>query len=278
MQLDLLEATLVPRQVAAPVVVFDVETTGTDKAKDQIIELCLQFGLDDGPTRTWRFLPAVPIAPGAQRVHGISMADLAECPSFAACAEEIVHLLEQAEVVVGYNLAFDIDMLQAELERCRMRPIDFSQKSIVDAFRLWQQCEPRSLQHAHQRFVGDRFADAHSASADVAATGRVLEGMLRAFGLEGRPWRDIAEVCDPDRKAWFGPSRHLQWQDGVVVVAFGKYAGTPLQMLATSERGYLQWISDKDFPPHVGETCKKALELGPDAFVQWAAARFGSAE
>ena len=171
---------------AAGIVIFDVETTGIDPARDQVIELCVQFGLE-GEARTWRIKPSVPISPGAQAVHGIAMADLADCPAFGDVATEIIEVFRTAEVLVGYNLAFDIDMLQAELVRIGRPMLDLTDKKIVDPFRLWQQCEPRSLQHAHLRFVGNEFEAAHSATADVAATGRVLQGMLRALqaGLRG---------------------------------------------------------------------------------------------
>jgi len=205
------------------------------------------------------------------------MEDLAGCPSFAACADEIIQVFASAEVVIGYNLAFDIDMLQSEYARLRRPGIDFSGKTIVDAFRLWQQCEPRSLQHAHKRFVGDSFAAAHSASADVAATARVLQGMLRAFGLDDRDWGAIAGVCDPQRSSWVGPSRHLQWDaQGTIVLTFGKHSGTPLHELARSkDSGYLAWIADKDFPAHVIEVCRKALDLAKDDFLAWARRRYG---
>src|SRR5947208_1127801 len=86
----------------------------------------------------------------------------------AAPAEPAAAFAE-TDVIVGYNIAFDIDMLQAEYTRIGKPLLDLTGKKIVDALRLWQQCEPRSLQHAHQRFVGNGFAAAHSASADVAA-------------------------------------------------------------------------------------------------------------
>ncbi len=244
------------------VIVFDVETTGTDRRNDQVIELGVQLGLGDVVEhKTWRFRPDVPIHPGAQAVHGISMADLEGCPSFRDCIDEIAALFERAEVIIGYNIAFDIDMLQSEYERAGKRPLDFSGKTIVDAFRLWQQCEPRSLQHAHQRFVGDRFTAAHSASADVAATGRVLTGMLRAFGLEQQDWGAIAGLCDPQRATWIGPTRHLRWESGVVTLGFGKHAGSPLHKIAHGpDRSFLRWVMEKDFPPHVIEICRAALE------------------
>jgi DNA polymerase-3 subunit epsilon len=259
------------------VLVFDVETTGTDKRNDQVIELCVQYGLDGSQSKTWRIKPSCPINPGAQAVHGISMDELADCPSFGEVADEIVAMFADAEVVIGYNIAFDIDMLQAEFGRLGRYPIDFHGKTIVDAFRLWQQCEPRSLQHAHKRFVGDSFAAAHSASADVAATARVLEGMLRAFGLHDRDWTAIAEVCDPSRSSWVGPSRHLQWDaEGSIVLTFGKHKGAALHVLARgNDAGYLQWVADKDFPAHVIEICKKAQDLEGEEFLAWARRRYG---
>lgn len=260
------------------IIVFDVETTGTDRRRDQVIELCVQFGLgDDAPSQTWRIRPAVEISAGAQAVHGISMEDLAGCPTFGAYRDEILAIFDQAEVLVGYNLAFDIDMLQAEFERLGGRRLDLDGKKVVDAFRLWQQCEPRSLQHAHQRFVGETFAEAHSAAADVAATGRVLLGMLDSFGLGGSDWESVARVCEPERATWVGASRHLQWdEDGEVVISFGKHQGKPLPVLAAGpDSGYLRWIIDKDFPAHVRMICEKALEVPADEFRRWAQQTYG---
>jgi DNA polymerase-3 subunit epsilon len=259
------------------IIVFDCETTGIDFAKDQVIELCIQHGLDAAArSQTWRIKPAVPIAPAAQAIHGISMADLEGCAPFVAYADEIGRVLADADVIVGYNLSFDVEMLQAEYARIGRPPIDLAGKQIVDAFRLWQQCEPRSLQHAHRRFVGDEFAAAHSASADVAATGRVLVGMLRHFELEGRAWSQIASVCDPQRASWVGPSRHLRWEGEVIVVGFGKYLGQPLHELAAGpDRSFLRWVLDKDFPPHVGEICRVALERTGDELVAWVRQRYG---
>lgn len=280
-----LAAPVAPAAAATParILVFDCETTGTDRIQDQIIELCIQHGLeDDALNQTWRIKPTVPIHPGAQAVHGIAMADLEGCPAFAELVDAIVAVFAEAEVIVGYNIAFDIDMLQAELARAGRSPLDLQGKQIVDAFRLWQQCEPRSLQHAHQRFVGNGFAAAHSASADVAATGRVLAGMLRAFNLDGQDWTQIASVCDPDRASWVGSSRHLRWEGEEIVFGFGKHTGAPVHELARGpERSFLRWIIDRpagrDFPPHVVEVCRAALDQPRDEFLGWARRRYGVA-
>jgi DNA polymerase III subunit epsilon len=265
------------------IVIFDCETTGTDRMQDQVIELCVQYGMaDDAASQTWRIKPSVPIHPGAQAVHGIAAEDLEDCPRFADVADAIAQVFLEADVIVGYNVAFDFDMLQAEYTRAGKPLLDLAGKKIVDAFRLWQQCEPRSLQHAHQRFVGNGFASAHSASADVAATGRVLTGMLRAFNLAGDDWEAIANRCDPQRTAtlaarasWLGPSRHLRWEGDVVVLGFGKYASSPVHQIAAGpDRSFLRWVVERDFPVHVGEVCRAALDLPGDEFLAWARRRF----
>src|SRR5262249_44514775 len=106
--------------------------------------------------------------------------------------------------------------------------------------------------------------------------GRVLVGMLRQFELENRDWSQIASVCDPGRASWVGPSRHLRWDGEVIVLGFGKYLGVPLHELAAGpDRGFLRWVIEKDFPAHVGEICRVALERTPEELVSWARTRFG---
>ena len=264
------------------VIVFDVETTGTDKRRDQVIELCVQFGLEGGSSQnqtTWRIKPSIPISPGAQAVHGISMEDLEVCPPFGQVAAAIREMFDRAEVLVGYNLAFDIEMLQAEFARLEQPPLELNGKQVIDPFRLWQQCEPRSLQDAHKRFVGESFSEAHSATADVAATGRVLRGMLHHFQLSA-DWREIARVCEPEREAWVGSSRHLRWDDnGRLVIGFGRHAGVPVAELARGpDATYLMWIANKDFPIHVREICGRALQMDGVALEAWVKRTYGEPE
>ena len=257
-------------------IVFDVETTGIRKDQDQIIELSTQQGLGtEAPRKSWRIKPSVPISPGAQRVHGISMDDLKDCEPFSTHADELRRVFEKADVIVGYNVSFDLDMLQTEFQRIGLPLVDFSKKLIVDPLRLWQRMEPRTLQDAHRRFVGSEFDEAHSADADIAATASVLQGMLKEFDLEGESWERLANICDPGRKQWIGPSRHVKWQEGVPVITFGKHAGRSLSEIAAGpDASYLKWIVGADFPEHVKRVCQAATQHDPDAFVKWVTQEF----
>lgn len=246
---------------AMKVIVLDVETTGTEKATDQIIELCLRFGLEsDAASRTWRIRPDAPMNPEATAVHGITIEALAECPRFVDVAPEILPLITEATLIVGYNVAFDLDMLQAELARAEIPPLSFADKQIIDVLRLWHYVEPRTLVAALAKFCGETLVDAHQATADVAATARVLSSMLSTFGLTDKPLSEIASKADPfaNRAAWIGPSPHIQWDaSGAVIFGFGKYKG---QQVSNADGGFLRWILGKDFPPHVKKICKVALE------------------
>jgi DNA polymerase-3 subunit epsilon len=243
------------------VVVLDVETTGKERATDQIIEMCIRFGIGpDAEARTWRIRPEVPIHPEATSVHGITMEDLATCPLFAAVVAEFLPLIVAADVVVGYNVAFDLDMIQGELSRAKIPPLDLTGKQIVDVLRLWHHVEPRTLVAAHAKFCGVPLVNAHQAEADVAATARVLASMLTAFGFADKPWPEIAAISDPfaKRVTWLGPSHHIQWDEsGAVVFGFGKYKG---QQVGHADAGFLKWVLAKDFPPHVKKICQVSLE------------------
>lgn len=255
------------------VIILDVETTGIDRAKDEIIELAVQFGFGDGdrpgPGEVWRFKPSIPIPAEATAIHGIRDEDVAAASSFGAAAVHVEQVIEAATVVVGYNIEFDLTMIDAALRRVGRR-LDLRGKLIIDPLQLWRVCEPRTLQGAHQRFVGAAFEDAHSAGADVAATGRVLLGMLDNFGHAGKYWDEIATIACPDRATWLGFTTHFIWKDGRVILNFGKHAGTDVRSAAV--KGYLAWMQKQDFPAHVAEIAKAAAGAKSDGeFLRFAA-------
>jgi DNA polymerase-3 subunit epsilon len=256
------------------IVVLDVESTGKERATDQIIEICLRFGLDPtADSRVWRIKPEVPIHPEATGVHGITLEDVASCSVFADVVGDFLPFIVKADVIVGYNVAFDIDMLEAELSRAKLPPMDLRGKLVVDVLRLWHYHEPRTLVAAHQKFCGTELVNAHQAEADVAATARVLASMMSTFGLTDKPWSEIAAISNPfdKRTTWLGPSHHIQWDEsGAVVFAFGKYKGQPVEH---ADRGFLKWVLGKDFPPHVKKICEVSMERR-NQFAAWIAAYY----
>ncbi|MCB0319971.1 MAG: 3'-5' exonuclease, partial [Bdellovibrionales bacterium] len=79
-------------------IIFDLETTGPNPSEDQIIEIAIQYGFDEGSEiKTRRVNPTIPISPAAQAVHGITMEDLKDCPTFKKLAKGIREVFEEAE-------------------------------------------------------------------------------------------------------------------------------------------------------------------------------------
>lgn len=258
------------------ILIFDVETTGTDPERDQIIELALKKGLDAAAeTKSRRFKPSIPIPARATSVHGIRDEDVADCPPIKNVLSSLRDLFAQAEVIVGYNVKFDIEMLQGEFKRAAMRPLDLSGKAIIDPLQLWRRMEPRKLEDAVKRFAKRDHQGAHSALADVEATSEVLLGMLKDFGLGDQSWSELDNFINPEKVNWLGQSHHLRWQDGTAVFGFGKHFGRPVQEVVREDSSYLNWIITKDFPSHVATVLKHSLELDDADFKTWLSKEFG---
>jgi DNA polymerase-3 subunit epsilon len=101
-------------------IVLDVETTGLEaSAGHRIIEIgCVEI-LNRRPTgqKFHRFLnPEREIDAGAQAVHGIELATLAQSPKFAEIASELLEFISGAELII-HNAPFDVGFLDAELAR-----------------------------------------------------------------------------------------------------------------------------------------------------------------
>ena len=239
---------------ASNVLIFDVETTGTHTSKDQIIEIGL--AARGRPAVVRRIKPSVPISPEAQEVHGISMDDLIACGDFSSHAEAIAGVFEWAHVLVGYNVQFDIAMVEAEMARAG-HSCSLSDKIVVDPYRLWQQLEPRKLVDAHLRFVGRELKDAHGVAGDIAGTEAVLKAMAKSMGLKGKTWDELATICEPERANYVNGTRHFIWNEfGVACFGFGQHEGDPLE----AHRDYIQWMTGQDFPQSARDVCRMHLE------------------
>jgi DNA polymerase-3 subunit epsilon len=101
---------------------LDLETTGVKLHRgDKIIEVCIStYDLDDEGvltllgTYTQRVNPLRSIAVEAQRVHGISLEDLRDMPTWPEIAPKIKTIIEGVDLLVIHNRDFDLPFVQAE--------------------------------------------------------------------------------------------------------------------------------------------------------------------
>ena len=96
------------RAISCNAVVLDSETTGLE-GDDQVIEIAV-VDWDGNTLVNQRIRPTVPIGVGAEAVHGISAADLADCPTWPEIAADVRAVLEGRPVVI-FNASYDQRML-----------------------------------------------------------------------------------------------------------------------------------------------------------------------
>lgn len=260
-----------------PLFVVDCETTGTDVARDRIVEIGFQRWEASGMTKEWRSLvnPGVPIPEGAMKVHGITNDTIKGCracgrlpidhpqgecteikawPRFADLAASLAKGFSDCDFA-GKNVRFDLRLIAAEMARVR-QTWSYLGARIVDAERLEQLAVPRSLSHLHEKYVGHKHDGAHGALSDVRASATVIVHQLKAHQTLSR---DLDNLHQAQWPGWIDPEGKFKFVDGVPCFSqWGKYSGRPMR---SADNGYWDFIISKDFAPEV-KTLAAEAKLG----------------
>ncbi len=242
-----------------PIVFFDLETTGTEKMLDRIVEIAAVAVSPEGPPRVFDRLvnPGVRIPSEATAIHGISDTDVKDAPSFRDLAPELLTFLGDADLA-GYNVrAFDVPVLLKEFERIGV-PFPLEGRRIVDMQTIFFKKEPRDLAAALRLFAGRDHAGAHAALADVVAAAEVLAGQLRRYPDLPRSLNGLQEFSSPAEGRWVDPDKRFFWRDGEAVFAFGNLRGKSLALVAETKPDYLDWMIRGDFPEPAKEIARNA--------------------
>lgn len=242
-----------------PLVVIDLETTGTDTKTARIVELTAAKrdpGAESTDIRTRRLNPGVSIPAEAIAVHGISDAMVADCLPFGAIARGLLDFLDGCDLA-GFNLKrFDLKVLCNEFARCGLE-FSIAGRSIIDVCEIFHQRQPRTLEAAVMFYLGCNDFAAHSSAGDVMATAEVLDAMLVRY--DDLP-RDAAKLAE----AFIGDALDLDEffirRGTEIVFAKGKHAGKPI----SSEPGYLRWMLDQDFYPDTKSLVRSALSTSKE--------------
>lgn len=246
-----------------PLVVFDLEATGTEPLEDRIVEIAA-CRVNPGGERAWldrRVHPGRPIPPEASAIHGIHDADVADAPRFEAIADEVRRFFEGADLG-GYNLTrYDVPLLDAEFRRAGVEA-DLAGRRIVDAMTIYHRKERRDLAAAVRLYLGGDHADAHNARADVEATVGVLEAQVARYDDLPETVAGLDAWCKAPPEGALDHGRRLVWKGEQVVVNFGPHRGRGLRDLVRDPdgKGFLRWILNKDFDDDVKRVVRDALD------------------
>ena len=166
-------------------IVLDTETTGLSTGQGHRI---IEIGAIELVNRRLtgrefhRFLnPERDIDEGAERVHGISRADLETAPRFPDVADELLEFIKDAELVI-HNAEFDVGFLEYELELMKHpRPSITDHALVLDTLSLARELHPgqrNSLDALCKRYEVDASnRDLHGALIDADLLARVYLAM-----------------------------------------------------------------------------------------------------
>ena len=166
-------------------IVLDTETTGLSTGQGhRIIEIGAIELLNRRQTgrEFHRFLnPQRDIDEGAERVHGISRADLETAPRFDEVADELLEFIKDAELVI-HNAEFDVGFLEYELQLMKHpRPSITDHAQVLDTLSLARELHPgqrNSLDALCKRYEVDASnRELHGALIDADLLARVYLAM-----------------------------------------------------------------------------------------------------
>jgi DNA polymerase-3 subunit epsilon len=202
-------------------IVLDTETTGLSTAQGhRIIEIgCVEMVNRRLTGREFhRFLnPDRDIDEGAERVHGISRADLETAPRFPEIVEELLEFLRDAELVI-HNAEFDVGFLEHELALMRHpQPKITHHARVLDTLSLARELHPgqrNSLDALCKRYEVDASKrNVHGALIDSELLARVylaMTGGQTALSLDAEIEKPSAQRRRPQVPSKDGVSKDVE--------------------------------------------------------------------
>lgn len=260
-----------------PLIIFDLETTGVDVDTARIVEIGFQlYRPDTGLAKEWVSLinPEIPIPFEVTKIHHIDdesvtrrcakCKQLAEQHPFQDC--ESYHPVPRfrdlaGNLAMGFsnvdfggkNVRFDLRIFAKEMMRAHV-DWSYTDAFIIDAERLEQLGEPRTLSHLYEKHTGEKLDGAHSALTDVRASAIVIEKQLQCYAHIPRAMGRLHELQWP---GWVDSDGKIRYINGVPVVQFGKYKG---QSMKSVPRDYWLWVLKQDFSHDFKQLAKNAAE------------------
>ena len=253
MKLSDQEILEIASRLTKPLTVFDLETTGIDKTKDEIVQF---YGIriePNGMSKSLEFKckPTIPISKEASEVHGITNEELANEGAFREYIPDLLSLFDGC-MVGGYNVFnFDLPIINRQFTEHGEVGV-FKDTHIIDSFKLAMLQHPRDLSSMLTVYTGIEMENAHDASADVIATVKILSKQLE---LEEDSIDAVAPKTAPAPNERVGLTSQIIFTDGHPVFNFGKHKGQKI----VDNLSYCRWILGADFDEDIKEFIRSVI-------------------
>jgi DNA polymerase III subunit epsilon len=260
-----------------PLHVFDLETTSLDVEQARIVEIGFQTWTAEGLKHEWWSLvnPGVPILNSSN--HHVTDDDVTlkcwKCKQYQGAHPLLDNLCDEwravpsfkqlaAKLAVGFtncdfagkNIRYDLQVLAKEMQRAGVT-WSYADACIVDADRLEQIGEPRTLSHLYEKHTGKKLNDAHHALVDVRATVEIVAVQLQKYKQVLS--RDLQQLHELQWPGWIDSEGKFRFdKEGVPRSAFGKHRGEAMKDIP---QGYYKWLMGAGFSDEVGQLSADAI-------------------
>lgn len=249
-------------KITKPLVIFDLETTGTWVTKDKIVEIGMIKLMPDGSRADYikRVNPGIPIPANVQRIINISDEDVKDAPFFKDIAKEVLEFIGDADLG-GFNIQrFDIPLLEREIFDTGLS-FHYKNRNIYDTQKIYHLHEKRDLVAAYQLYCKKELKNVHTALGDAEATMEILDAQITRYGSEDTGVESLKDFDYEKRSDYFDKERKFSWWNGELYPMFGKYGRKKhIKSIYKSDRKYLEWMLTKDFSDEVKTLIKDALQ------------------
>ena len=178
------------------VLCIDVETTGLDSQKDEILQLAIVDGNGERLLCTYIHPDHRKRWPKAQEVNGITWQMVKGAPTLKEVKDEAQAIISSAELIIGYNVSFDQRMLKAGGIGFGTRDIYDVMEDYAQVWGTWSYHKGDylwvSLEKAASHFKIP--LDAHDAANDAIATARLFYAMLESDDFKAASEARDAEI------------------------------------------------------------------------------------
>jgi DNA polymerase-3 subunit epsilon len=220
---------------AKKLAVFDLETTGLVLDQARIVTACVTVIDENGEIiddqLEWLANPGIPIPEVATAVHGIdnATAERDGRPPQEVVAEVVAKLngfFAAGIPVVAYNAPYDFTILHYEALRNGVSPLHnpspIVDPLVIDKFLDRYRGGKRRLELTAAHY-GVELTDAHNATADAVAAGRVAQAIARKFSkrlsIDASELHDLQIVWSKDLDLDF--EKFMQGKDPSFKITLG---------------------------------------------------------
>lgn len=234
-------------ELSTPLIVFDLETTGINTAKDRIIELYMIKVMPNGEEKHLhhKLNPGIPIPAESSAIHGIYDKDVVDCPTMKDIGNELIQFIGNSDFAGFNSNHFDFPLLVEEIYRAGL-DFDIEGRKFIDAQRIFHQKEPRNLAAAYQFYCSKELKDAHTAAADTIATWEIIKAQIEHYDDLENNVEYLHKFSGQDNLVDLA-GRIRRNNEGEAVFYFGKYKGQSVKEVFKKDPSYYSWMMRGDF-------------------------------